>query len=438
MRKEERGAFCTMRRWIVKKRAFTPAEGVSNIELFYDLIFVYCISTITSLMHHVQDGFPQPMVWAGFTLSYLIVLQVWFFTTFFINRYGDHSASDNVCLFVNMFLLYFLAKGIRADWEHTALNTAISWALILVNLIVHWLIKRFRYSNLDEDDKRIMDGTVTLLAVQLALVLLSAFFSPSPTSVLTWVALLFGLLVFTQSRTYRLKPARFAHLVERCSLIVIIAFGEMVVAVSAYMDDYSSLWYPVLVFALMVGLFLIYIYEHDNMIDHHKDTDGMDYLAMTGLVILILGNVVVALEYMPMDEVAFVPKSIYIMVTLVLYLLSSFMLGRYNKPEFTHSAAYTVGRLAACAIIVVVAFATEFHPLVNLACDVAAVYFALLHEWVLYRRRTGLMAFGRSIGLAEREDAHLFSVETFEGRRAIRKAIMEAREARNHKDANDQ
>ena len=33
----------------MKKRPFVPAEGVSNIELFYDLIFVYCISVLTSL-----------------------------------------------------------------------------------------------------------------------------------------------------------------------------------------------------------------------------------------------------------------------------------------------------------------------------------------------------------------------------------------------------
>ena len=37
----------------MKRRAFLPAMGVSNIELFYDLIFVYCISVLMSTMHHV-------------------------------------------------------------------------------------------------------------------------------------------------------------------------------------------------------------------------------------------------------------------------------------------------------------------------------------------------------------------------------------------------
>ena len=37
----------------MKRRAFSPGMGVSNIELFYDLIFVHCISVLTSTMHHV-------------------------------------------------------------------------------------------------------------------------------------------------------------------------------------------------------------------------------------------------------------------------------------------------------------------------------------------------------------------------------------------------
>ena len=73
--------------------------------------------------------------------------------------------------------------------------------------------------------------------------------------------------------------------------------------------DVEGIVVQVCVFALVVGLFLIYMYEHDNMLDHHKETDGLAYITLTGWIILIIGNLTVALEYMPMDEVAFTPKS---------------------------------------------------------------------------------------------------------------------------------
>ena len=68
----------------MQKRPFVPAEGVSNVELFYDLIFVYCISVITSLCHHFHGDFPTIESWSIYLFSFLVVLQVWFYTTFLL------------------------------------------------------------------------------------------------------------------------------------------------------------------------------------------------------------------------------------------------------------------------------------------------------------------------------------------------------------------
>ena len=329
---------------MIRKRIFKTVEGVSNIELFYDLIFVYCISVITSLCHHVEGGFLGWDTWVLYMFAFLVVLQVWFFTTFLMNRYGDRSAADNICLFINMFLLYFLASGIKTDWENSVFTFDFAWALILINLLVHWAIKRARYSNLDEDDKVIMNTTVIVLAVQFVIVLIAAFMPPGTSAVLSWVGLLLGTGVFARNKIYKRKCSRFGHLTERCALLVIVAFGETIVAVASYMS-YSFILYPILVFALVVGLFLIYIYEHDNMTDHHRKSDGRAYLTVTGWLILVIGNLTVALEYMPMAEVTFLPKSMFLTACLVLYLLTSFIVGFWNKPAFRYTKTFALGRV---------------------------------------------------------------------------------------------
>lgn len=386
------------------RRTFKPAEGVSNIELFYDLIFVYGISVLTSLCHHVEGGFLDLGIWVIYLFSFLVILQVWFFSTLLMNRYGDRSLSECVGLFVNMFLLYFLANGVRADWHETSLVFNLTWAGILANLAVQWLIKLHTYTNIDDVDRGIMRSSAICLLGQAAIAATAAFLPETPSEVTSWIALLFGMSVWGQSKAYRKKPARFDHVAERCSLLTIIAFGEMVVGISTYMVEMTSIGYPMGVFALTVGLFLIYIFEHDHMLDHHAKTDGMTYMTISSWLIVVIGNLTVAVEYMPMDEIAFLPKSIYLSVCLILYLLTSFLLGIYNKPEFHYSARYVVGRVAVCVFIAVVGIATSFDPAIGLCCHVTAVWMAFAYEWVLWRRRSKLTALGRSVGITPEDD----------------------------------
>ena len=100
----------------------------------------------------------------SYLVSFLVVLQVWMYTTLLMNRYGTKSRGDYGCLLVNMFLLYFMAAGISQGWESGALQFNVSWALILVNLLVHWGLKLARFEWLDDDDRRIIKGSMIVLA----------------------------------------------------------------------------------------------------------------------------------------------------------------------------------------------------------------------------------------------------------------------------------
>ncbi|MBR3225784.1 MAG: low temperature requirement protein A [Atopobiaceae bacterium] len=414
----------------MRKRPLRLAKGVSNLELFYDLIFVYGISVVTSLCHHIEGGFLDLGTWLIFLFSFLVILQIWFSTTLLMNRYGDRSVPECVGLFVNMFLLYFLANGVRTDWHETSLMFNLTWAGVLVNLAVQWLIKLRTYSNLDDTDRRIMRRSAVLLAIQASLALVAALLPYGPSEVMSWVTLLFGMVSWRQTSYYRKKPGRFDHVAERCSLLTIIAFGEMIVGISAYVQNMSSVWYPIGVFTLVVGLFLIYIFEHDHMLDHHAKTDGLTYMFISSWLIVVIGNLTVAIEYMPVEAVDFMSKSAYLSACLVLYLLTSFLLGRYNKPEYRYSARYIVGRIAVCVLIVVVGLATSFDPVIGLGCHVLAVWAAFGYEWVLWRRRSHLVAVGRSLGLSieEMEDAG-YSLASMEGQQNImRKASEQERE----------
>ena len=116
-------------------------KKVEYIELIYDLIFVYLIGRNNSLLHAIQDGFIQPKAFLTYLLSTLVVLHVWYFSMLFINRYGSNGVAEHLCIFINMYLLYYMGEGTRVQWEESYVRYDVAWGLILVNLAVQYYLK---------------------------------------------------------------------------------------------------------------------------------------------------------------------------------------------------------------------------------------------------------------------------------------------------------
>ena len=116
-------------------------KKVEYIELVYDLIFVYVIGRNNALLHHIVDGFVDPLDFYAYVLCTLAVIQIWNFTMYYVNVYGRNGVRDHVFLFVNMFLMYFIGEGTRSDWQAYHTQYHIAWALILVNVAAQYLIE---------------------------------------------------------------------------------------------------------------------------------------------------------------------------------------------------------------------------------------------------------------------------------------------------------
>ena len=77
-------------------------KKVEYIELIYDLIFVYIVGRNNELLHVIHNGFIAPTAFLTYLLTALIILQIWYYTTLFINRYGENDKLMYVGIFVNI------------------------------------------------------------------------------------------------------------------------------------------------------------------------------------------------------------------------------------------------------------------------------------------------------------------------------------------------
>ena len=81
---------------------------VENIELFYDLIFVYAISKISRIIHHPHHGVIEPWTFFNFVLASLVVLQEWLYMTNYLNGFGRFNFREIITMCVNMTAQRFI------------------------------------------------------------------------------------------------------------------------------------------------------------------------------------------------------------------------------------------------------------------------------------------------------------------------------------------
>ena len=159
-------------------------KKVEYIELIYDLVFVYMVGRNNALLHHFEGGFVAPVNMMAYVMCTLAIIQIWNFTTFYINMFGRNSARDHVCLFINMYLMYFIGEATRTDFAPYQAQYHIAWALILINIGVQYLIE-LRNHQADVWNRDIIKRMALALFAEAAVVLIAAFTSMS-LSIVLW------------------------------------------------------------------------------------------------------------------------------------------------------------------------------------------------------------------------------------------------------------
>lgn len=329
-------------------------KKVEYIELIYDLIFVYLIGRNNSLLHAIQDGFIQPRAFLTYLLSTLVILHVWYFSALFINRYGSNGPAEHLMIFVNMYLLCYMGGGISAQWEQSYVRYNLAWGLILVNLAVHYCLKYRASARETPWESAHIRHQIVLLLVQAAIVLGSIPLFPLTGVLLSPLALVFGIVASALTRNVgSLVAVDFAHLSERVMLFVVFTFGEMIICVAGYFQGgftVSNVCFSLMAFLTVAGLFLSYEYLYDHIIDREASYSGNGYMILHIFLIAAMNNITTALEFMREPQVRALPRTVFLVVSLLVYFLFLFLLERYAPLRVKGSRRF-FGQLAALGAV---------------------------------------------------------------------------------------
>ena len=361
-------------------------KKVEFLELIYDLIFVYVLGRNNSLLHNVADGFVPGPVFVAYILGSLVAIQIWMFSTYYINIFGRNKARDHVFLFINMYLLYYIAEGTRLHWTGYVTQYYLAWALILVNIGVQYLIES-RNRACDPAIHRLTVRMAVVLFAEALIVLTELAFHEQAGAPIAAAAILLGVVgTRLASPGEKACMVDFPHLSERTMLYVVFTFGEMIIAIASYFEDgfsASSVYFSLMAFLIVVGLFLSYGILYNRIIDRELRTTGMNYMIIHIFLIFALNDITTSLEFMRDEEVSLMPKMTFLILSLVLCYGCLMALGRYGAIHKRIKGVFIVRMAAFGAAFVALMLVFRENMYVNIALTVCYVFLIFLMLWRL-------------------------------------------------------
>ena len=211
--------------------AIPRAEGeerVTNLELFFDLVFVFAITQVTGLMAHDPT-------WTGVAQGMLVLSALWFAWASYAwltNTINPEEGGVRLAIFVIMAALAVASLAVPRAFTDDAVIFGICYLVVrAMHLALYAMAARG-------------DGTLGIVVRNLlpsmlaasALILAAGFVHGTARYVLWCCALAIEVIgpYVRGVEGWRLQPGHFA---ERHGLIVIVAIGESIVAVGVGVAD---------------------------------------------------------------------------------------------------------------------------------------------------------------------------------------------------------
>ena len=361
-----------------KSRGMETEKKVEYIELIYDLIFVYIIGRNNHLLHVMENGFIDPDSFLTYVLASLVVLQIWYYTTLFINRYGENDKRMHIAIFVNMYLLYFMARGIRVNWQEEFFSFNGAWLLILLNIALQYYLQLKKTEEVKHWERVQIRMVLLTILIQAGIIAVSfPIFSATGIPV-SPLAVVFGIIAAAAgSRVNMLVPVDFPHLTERVMLYVVFTFGEMIIAITDYFEgswNMSTVYYSLCAFLIVAGLFSSYGILYNSLIERNTVTSGTAYMMLHVFLILSLNHITAALEFMRKETVSDLPKNLFLIASFALYFVMMYLIMRFNKEKHHRNRKGSLLFFAGLGVFILIMMLCYKKPAVSIAVTVVYIW----------------------------------------------------------------
>ena len=365
-------------------------KRVEFSELFYDLVFVFAISKVTTLIEHLHNGILTWNSFLDFFMAVLVLTDSWMIQTVYTNRYGKNSLFNMVIMFIKMGLLLFIANMIGPDWQQYF--HYLCWAIgtLTLTLFFQYLVEFFRKST-DDVNRESIKGFLWITGLGSLGVYLAALL-PLPIYVRVYIFFASILLTFIMPIILLSKDKHYQvnlpHLIERISLLVIITFGEMIMGLVNFFTIENFSIYSVLYFIIMISLFLFYFGQFDHAIDEKSNQKGLFLIYSHYPIFIGLLMMTVSMSFLLNPETNLLFATSFFYIGIGLFQAAVLANGPYNKHYLRYSKSYycVQATLYLAALILSLIFASN--PIIVVSITTILALAIAIHSIYFYMTQT--------------------------------------------------
>ena len=298
-------------------------KNVELIELFYDLIFVYGISRLTTLIGEPVNGFISSTNIFMWIITSLVILQAWLYFTNYVNRYGEWKWYEYLLACINMIAVIYMTNTISTDWQSMSLPFNISMLIMLLTVVTLYSIPALKEKSL----KGAAGNSIINLSVVCTIyiiAIISRFLNF--TDIIIWInviAVITGaFLPFFIRGKFDKSIISFPHLTERFELLTIITFGEAIVGMTHFFDVNNFNIIPILVFAIIITMFGGYVIQIHNLVDHHREERSLRLMFSHYFIVISINLITIVFELIYNGEVNHLLASSLAIIALCIFYTS--------------------------------------------------------------------------------------------------------------------
>ncbi|MBF0750482.1 low temperature requirement protein A, partial [Mammaliicoccus lentus] len=115
-------------------------KEVSMSELFFDLVFVYVLSTINHTVEHISSNLVSLESLGKTFMLFLVFFAIWTYRTFLVNRFFKKKWYQYIFVFTDMFLILLLSKSINSNFQETFTPFVVITAIIFMSILLQYII----------------------------------------------------------------------------------------------------------------------------------------------------------------------------------------------------------------------------------------------------------------------------------------------------------
>ncbi|HTX29807.1 MAG TPA: low temperature requirement protein A [Solirubrobacteraceae bacterium] len=338
-----------------------PERRTNSVELFWDLVFVFAVTQVTTLLfHHLS--------WAGFGRAMLILALMWWAWSAFVwaaNAQADDSRALRLILLLSSAFVFIAGLALPQAFGAEGMLFAVAYAVVrLLHLALYADASRRGRASWSS-----IAGFSVTAATGMALLIVGAALHDGARIALWGIAVAIdyaGPAWLTRDRLRGLQRVAVAHFAERYSLFVIICLGESIVDIGVGAASSHSRLSFTLVAVVALGLIttaaMWWTYfdrlagEAEQRLRTHHDAvlaaaDGYSYLHLVIVAGIIIFAAGVRLQITAINQTPVGSVRLAICGGLAIYLLGqvAFAARLGVRPQY-EKAATAVALLVLFAV----------------------------------------------------------------------------------------